>query len=492
MGASNLKVLAIGLDAAEPSLIQKMMNDGLMPGVATLAAQGRWLRVEAPAYIGSGSVWPTFMSGKSAAEHGRYSEWIWRPEKMTVERYHGRDLNPFWKGLDEKGIAVGVLDVPFATPVGLKLGFEVAEWWAHDSVLETTQSGPEKIAALLQDIPAHPLSYRRQGAVKPNNALAMRQLSADAAEGVRRRAMLAQHLIDQTKPALALVVFPETHHTGHQLWHTVAAEHPVYRSHDLFSGEPLLQDVYREVDRQISNLASQTNGDTMVMVFSLHGMKPGLGSPAFLSQLLCARGFSRINSWRSQTWSERRWSVLAGIKKTSPQFVRNAYYRLTPQTAIQQVARPTMIPVYNWQKTRAFSLPTDQYGWIRINLVGREVKGSVRLSGYEETCDELGMMLKELKDQAGQPLVRNIVRTAEDGARALHQRIPDLVVHWHDAAFAPGLRIAKTDFECQRVGIKTGQHALDGFCVMKGGPEDVGTSILAEEMGSLITSMLLR
>ena len=489
---NNLKLLAIGLDAAEPLLIQQMIEAGLMPGIGELAADGSWLRVEAPAYIGSGSVWPTFITGTSATEHGRYSEWIWRPGEMKLERYHGRDLDPFWKKLDNEGIAVGVLDVPFATPVGLKSGFEVAEWWAHDSVLENTQSGPENIANLIRQVPAHPLSFKRQAAVKPTDVAAMRQLTTDSTEGVRRRARLAQHLIDHTDPTMALIVFPETHHAGHQLWHTIDSDHPIYSSQNLSYAEPLLQEVYREIDCQITNLASKTNGDTAVMVFSLHGMKPGLGSPAFLSGLLCELGFSQLNGWRSQTWSERCWSLLGGLKKRSPQFVRNAYYRRTPQVAIQKVARPTMIPLYNWQKTRAFSLPTDQYGWIRINLKGREVKGSVALSDYSATRDELEAMLRGLKDSDDRPLVREIVRTAADESQAQQQHIPDLVVHWHDEAFAPRLRIANTNLECQPVGIKTGQHALDGFCLLKGGPKDLGTSILAQEMGSLITRMVVQ
>jgi predicted AlkP superfamily phosphohydrolase/phosphomutase len=303
--------------------------------------------------------------------------------------------------------------------------------------------------------------------------------------------MLVQHLIDHTRPALALIVFPETHHTGHQMWHTVASDHPLYRSKNLFSSEPLLQDVYREVDRQITKLAAKAGDDAIVMVFSLHGMKPGHGSPVFLQQVLCMHGFSQISSWSSQSWSERRWSMLAGIKKQSPQFVRNLYYRTTPEAAIQQVARPTMLPVYDWQKTRAFSLPTDQYGWIRINLKGREAKGSVPLDSYCETRDELEAMLRQLESSDGQPLVREVIHTVTNDAMALRQRIPDLVVHWHDAAFSSRFRIGDTHFDSPPTGIKTGQHALDGFCVMKGGPQDLGTSIRAQDMGRLITEMLI-
>jgi predicted AlkP superfamily phosphohydrolase/phosphomutase len=150
-----------------------------------------------------------------------------------------------------------------------------------------------------------------------------------------------------------------------------------------------------------------------------------------------------------------------------------------------------MLPVYDWQKTRAFSLPTDQYGWIRINLKGREIKGSVPLDSFGETLDELEAMLRQLENSDGQPLVREVIRTAATDVTALHHRIPDLVVHWQDAAFSSRFRIDNIHFESPPTGIKTGQHALDGFCVMKGGPQDLGTSIRAQDMGRLITEMLI-
>jgi len=148
-----------------------------------------------------------------------------------------------------------------------------------------------------------------------------------------------------------------------------------------------------------------------------------------------------------------------------------------------------MLPVYDWRKTRAFSLPTDQYGWIRINLEGREAKGCVSIDRYEETRAELAAMLRELRNSEGELLVRELVFTA--GAEiAVEHRLPDIVVHWHDAAFVPNLRIAGTNILAQPVGIKTGQHALDGFCVINRkdrlNPEN---SLLAEDLGQLLTEL---
>ena len=100
-------------------------------------------------------------------------------------------------------------------------------------------------------------------------------------------------------------------------------------------------------------------------------------------------------------------------------------------------------------------------------------------------------MLLDLKDERGSPLVHQLLRTVANKDEVLQHKIPDLIVHWHDAAFARGLRIADTNFEAQPVGIRTGQHALDGFCLIKGSVDLNGrTSIRAEEMGNWIGGML--
>lgn len=487
------KVLAIGLDATEPTLIKQMIDDGSMPGLDSLMKEGRWLSLKAPAHIGSASVWPTFATGTLPIHHGIYSEWNWRPNEMELERYHGRDLVPFWKTLDDMGIPVGILDVPLTTTVGLKAGFEISEWWSHDLVLGKPQFGGDGVETVLSEHRTHPFVLDAQDSVQPDDVEGLRRLTASCIEGIKMRGAIAQRLINHSHPEFALVVFPEAHHAGHQMWHTATPDHPLYVGRKLFSTEPLLKHVYEEIDRQVTNLVESVGREAIVMVFSLHGMKAGFGVPEFLPQLLCAKGISQVVNWKSQSWLESGRHLVAKAKKTAPRQVRQLYYKFAPQTAVKRFARSTMIPVYDWKKTRAFSSPSDQYGWIRINLEGREAKGSVPVNRYEETCDELESMLGQLKDRDGKPLVHNVVRTAVNGTDPMGHRIPDLIAHWTDAAFSPNLQIAGTDFAAGLIGARTGQHALTGFCVIRGAiDESLGSSVQAEQLGGLITKMMAR
>jgi Uncharacterized conserved protein len=229
-----------------------------------------------------------------------------------------------------------------------------------------------------------------------------------------------------------------------------------------------------------------------VMVFALHGMRPALGFPAFLGPLLTGHGFSRLANWSSQSWTERALSLFSATKRHSPAALRRLYYELAPVTATQTLARPTMLPVYDFENTRAFSLPTDQYGWIRINLIGREVKGTVPLDEYSEICNQLEELLSTLATDDGQLLVKDIRRTAANAESALGNPLPDLVVHWHDAAFGSSLKIRDSKIPIDAVSKKTtGQHAPEGFCIYRGNHDSqLNGVVTAKDLGRLITAFL--
>jgi predicted AlkP superfamily phosphohydrolase/phosphomutase len=468
-------VLAIGIDAAESTLVRQMIDEGALPALRSLLSAGRWLEVRSPSTIGSGTVWPTFLTGEEPAAHGIYSEWKWLPETMNLRRYEGHHLTPFWKAFADEGVSVGVFDVPFAPPVGVTRGFEVCEWWAHDSTAAGLRANPEQIRSLVTETPPHPLSENRFFTSTPDSKNNLRDLAAACSEGARLRGLLAQSLISETKPQVSVVVFPELHHAGHQLWHTVAGEHWIYNGLGLngsgaeSNGASFLREVYRAVDQQIGALVSSADSATTVMVFALHGMRPALGFPAFLGPLLCERDFSSLETWASQSWTKRGLSLFAAAKRRAPVGLKKLYYQLTPITATYKLARPTMLPAYDWAKTRAFSLPTDQYGWIRVNLIGRESLGIVPPQQYDALCTALEEMLLSVASEDGELLVQNVSRTATDAASARINPLPDLVVHWRDAAFSSSLKLKNSKVQAQMVGKKsTGQHTAPGFCIYRG------------------------
>ena len=497
------RVLAVGLDAAEPALIRELIESGEMPALRGLLDAGTWLRVESPAHVGSGAVWPSFLTGTGPAAHGVYGEWAWRPETMGLTRYHGRALEPFWKELARGGMTVGVLDVPFAPLVGLERGFEVSEWGAHDVLEGRTEFAPARLAGvLLKGVAPHPLSLDRLDAAGPDDREALEKVTAGCAEGARLRGELAARLIAETRPRLAVVVFPEIHHAAHHLWHTVAPAHRFYggngarRERAGARGGPqpsarALAEICREVDASVARLVEAAGPGAAVLVFSLHGMRPTRGIPNFLGPLLCEQGFARLAGWRSLSWKGRAVSLMAAAKRRAPAPLKTLYYKSLPQSTTQRLAQPTMMPAYDWARTRAFALPTDQHGWVRINLAGREAAGRVPPAEYEPVCAQVERALRALTTRDGRPLVRDVLRTAAAAAEAAHSRLPDLVVHWDDAAFDAPLKIKGLKLEAAPAGLKfTGQHAPEGFCVARGVAGLDGDAVRAEDLHRLMLGEL--
>ncbi len=86
----------------------------------------------------------------------------------------------------------------------------------------------------------------------------------------------------------------------------------------------------------------------------------------------------------------------------------------------------------------------------------------------------------------------DIVRTASSAGSALGNPLPDLVVHWEDAAFASPLRIKDSKVRAEPVSKKsTGQHASEGFCIYRGhSDQNPGDVIAAKDLSRLMTARL--
>lgn len=475
------RVLAIGMDAAESSMVRDMVEAGELPALKALLDQGTWSRVTSPAEYSSGAVWPSFSTGLDACDHAMYSLWNWDPATMAMKYSDAGDLEPFWKGLSGDGATVGVLDVPFAPFLGVTEGFEVAEWGPHDRVQGRVRVSPDALTDMVtKDVPPHPFADAL--ARPPMEPESVAGFLDQCLTGVRRRGDLAHRLITRTGPDVTVVVFPESHHGGHFLWHTVEPELAMYA--DLPPSAlpgPTLADVYREIDRQVGRLVEATGPAATVLVFALHGMEPARGVPSLLEPLLEELGLASL-----AVEADRRRSALTALKRRIPAPLRNVYRRSVPLSMRSQWGRSAVLPSYDWSTTRAFALPIEHEGHIRVNLAGRESQGIVPPEEYDATCDAIEDALRALRTVDGRPVARHVVRPPR-GAHAAG--LPDVVVHWEPAAFESPVRVNGIDTTCIRRE-QTGQHALDGFCITSG-PGLTGTSggtTTAEDLHQLIAA----
>jgi predicted AlkP superfamily phosphohydrolase/phosphomutase len=463
-------VLAVAIDALEPGFAARLMEDGRLPHLSRLRQEGRFSEVASTAHVGSGAVWPSFLTGVPPTVHGVSSEWQWDPGSMQVHRYDGSDLVPFWRDLVAKGVRVGVLDVPFAPLVGMDEGFEISEWGAHDVFVARTDAAPEVARRLVAEMPPHHFSE----APVPSEEIAepgrLDVLAGGALTGIERRGDLFARLVETSRPDLALVVFPEIHHLGHLMWHTVDGPPPPISLADMMSA----------IDAQIGRLSSLVRDGGSIVVFSLHGMKPARGLPTFLGPLLRSRGFSQAPTWGSLTGRERALAGFSALKRHSPTWLKDLYHRRADYQLQLRWARPTMLEQQDWRRTRAFALPTDQYGRGRVNLAGRERDGIVAGSDYEALCDDIEHELMDLRNGAGTPLVERVVRPAQGDPSLRSTPLADLVVHWGPGADQEPLGVP--ELETEKISrYRTGQHTPAAFCITTGPATHAAGDVIANE-----------
>jgi predicted AlkP superfamily phosphohydrolase/phosphomutase len=288
------------------------------------------------------------------------------------------------------------------------------------------------------------------------------------------------------------MVFTEFHRAAHSLWHTVDPAHPDHRAAaGEAGGGPGLADLLRAIDREIGHLRDLAGPETAILVFSLHGMRPARGVPTILGPWLETHGFAARRPWRARSGSEHVEGALAAVKRLVPDAAKRLYRRSLPSRVVDRLTRPSMpVPVYDWARTTAFSLPTDQHGWIRVNLRGREALGSVEPGQYEAVCQRLEHALRAARRADGQPIVEAVIRSAPDARAAATTPLPDLIVHWTDATFACPLRLDPAGPAATPVGRwHTGQHAPRGFYVLRPGrhrPAPGGGPVTAEHLHRLI------
>jgi predicted AlkP superfamily phosphohydrolase/phosphomutase len=91
-----------------------------------------------------------------------------------------------------------------------------------------------------------------------------------------------------------------------------------------------------------------------------------------------------------------------------------------------------MLDGIDWERTTAFPLPADGSAFVRLNLAGREPRGTVAPGdAYNELCAEICAALDELRHaHTGEPVVARAARFDELFGLPADGPFPDLCIQW--------------------------------------------------------------
>jgi predicted AlkP superfamily phosphohydrolase/phosphomutase len=450
------KLLLLGLDAAEPSLIRRWAANGKLPALRALMDRGTSGSISGVEGFYIGSTWPSFYTGLNPAGHGFH-----RIDQLASGSYDSfRPLDvpggvggtPFWKAASDAGRRVAVLDVPLIRIDPNLNGAHIVEWGVHDSIFgfHTTPAGlADEVLALVGE---HPL--RGDCDAERTTADDFERFVAALELGAAKRTQLTLELLERDDWDLFVQVFSEPHCVGHQCWHLHDPAHPAY-DHQLLGsrGDPI-ERVYRAIDRAVGTVVEHA-GNARILVFSLHGMNAFRGASFLLHEILYRLGVT-----------------------TRPRLLRRLHSRLT-RTANESVFRSADVstskcfPIHN-------GFPVSG---IRLNLVGREPAGVLRPGAdADEFCGQLAQALLAIIDErTNAPLIASVDRTDSLYTGANRDALPDLLVQWSDAvptgtlAYAGG-RGAGVRARSPTIGLvegwndwaRTGEHVPTGMFVYAG------------------------
>ena len=101
------RIVVIGIDCADPDLVQRWSQEGRLPFLRSLMESGACIRLTSSSDLFPDAPWLSFSAGVTPAKHGYYSYLQLKrgtTDLIRADARHCRYL-PFWSLLQDKKVA---------------------------------------------------------------------------------------------------------------------------------------------------------------------------------------------------------------------------------------------------------------------------------------------------------------------------------------------------------------------------------------------------
>lgn len=475
------RLLILGIDAANPELVERWAADGRLPHLARLIHEGLSGRVAGLRGFYVGSTWPSFYTGLGPGHHGHHSLLQLRPGGYEYRAMAAAGVvqnEPFWAHLGRHGRRVAILDVPL-TPLCPQLnGVQTVEWGAHDALYGFRAQPLALQTEISRRFGSHPLGPDCDA--ERRTAEDYRGFLRRLTKGAAVKAELTLHVLGLEPWDFAMQVFTEGHCAGHQCWHLHDRTHPAHDAGIAAAlGDPL-QHVYAAIDAAIGRILADAR-PRAVLVLSAHGMSWWFGAQFLLREILFRLG---VTARPAETPVSTAAAMAARLGSAAPGWLRSVLRPL--RNALAGRAEASAIPGLGVNAADSLCFPVYNglaVGGIRLNLAGREPQGRLAAGRQaDEFCAQLAADLLGIADAAsGRPLIRAVHRTRDLYSGPRLDDLPDLLVEWDDGTAIGSARLAGGNAATVRatspkIGLiegtnryaRTGEHRPEGFFVAHG------------------------
>jgi type I phosphodiesterase/nucleotide pyrophosphatase len=419
------RVVFVGLDSADPVLLERYEAEGVLPTLSRLRAEARSFDLENQTGALAGGIWYEIWSGRSSARSGLYfpyHQFCSGEVEPRAKRMEEVDLRSFWAAASDGGRRVAVVDVPLAIPVSGLNGAQLLQWGSHDRPYDEWRTPVGEPSALLAELEerhgVYPL-WSDGWNVPPRGAACDADDGSDAGrrrllealvEGLAASSALRLDILGREHWDLFACGIGEYQCAGHHFWGYEDSGDPRLRG--------ALREVYARADAALGELLDAAGDGATAVVVASHGHGSHSGGGQLLPELLRRLG------------EARREGVAASARPLIPAPVWNLARRIVPRRLKRRVHPPPLAS----PSTRAVALGIDQNGWIRLNLRGRDPFGSIEPGAEAEAVlDELTAELLALEQpETGERIVFDVVRTWERFGPGVHPDVPDLIVAFRE------------------------------------------------------------
>jgi tetratricopeptide (TPR) repeat protein len=317
-------VILIGVDGADPEILERLISEGRLPTFERLKREGAFGPLRSREPLLSPIVWTTIATGRKASDHGvlDFVELSPKGEMVPITSTRRR-VAALWNIASEFHVSSGFIGWYGSYPAEDVLGFSVSDRLAFHQVASARAARqatfPEALAARLHGRFGDPVIDLEQ---------ARKRLLADpaamlSADGERRLGELAKllataefyrritpELVGEYHPALLSVYFELVDACGHLFMEDAPPRRAGVSDADFHAFSGTVDRCYAYQDGVVADLLALEGPGTVTFVLSDHGFKSGEVRPE--------------TSGRADTGQAPLWHRLHGILALHGRSVRPA------------------------------------------------------------------------------------------------------------------------------------------------------------------------
>lgn len=473
-------IAILQFDGASRIHLERMLVAGHLPGLASLRSRGNWLELSTPAVHFEGAAAYSLSTGVDLGGHGLYYPWLWSAAEQRVRFYDDVPApETVWERIGRAGRRSLVIDPYEMRAPETMQGLFLTGWQFKNRVVLRTRSVPRSMQRKLErELGRPPVGEEVYG--RPETPSLLR-LKNSLVAAPRRGADVIETILKREPFDLVWISLSAAHLGGHRFYDITqfSEELELARHRELVTA---LHDIYRAVNDALARIVAVLPNGTDLIVMSPTGMGPNNSRshllPAMLEAVLTDRDPHKYLHHAAPG------SSLWRIRSAVPTSVRAWIAQMIPDRLALELAARLELRGVQWDRTKAFTMPSDDAGYLRLNLRGRERDGIVEPKEVEPLLEKITNGLLTFQNNDGSQAIRKIWRLSELGyPGSCHDQLPDLVIQWNERPVMPLMGIRSIQFrEIPSPGWGTGRtgcHTGEAWALVIPGGSQLRTPITA-------------